>query len=46
MNMQRTLGTQVRVRMKPDKTGEVAIEFYTLEDLERLQELIATIRID
>ena len=43
MNLQRTLGTQVRVRMKPDHTGEVAIEFYTLEDLERLQELIATI---
>jgi ParB family transcriptional regulator, chromosome partitioning protein len=46
MTMQRTLGTQVRVRMKPDHTGEVAIEFYTLEDLERLQELIATIRND
>ena len=46
MNMQRTLGTQVRVRVKPDHTGEVAIEFYTLEDLDRLQELIATIRND
>lgn len=46
MNLQRTLGTQVRVRMKPDKTGEIAVDFYSLDDLERLQELIATIRND
>ncbi|MDP4199659.1 MAG: ParB/RepB/Spo0J family partition protein [Bacteroidota bacterium] len=43
-SLQRNLGTQVKIRMKPDKTGEVAIQFYSLEDLERLQELLSSVR--
>lgn len=41
--LQRKLGTQVRIRMKPDETGELAIQFYSLEDLERLNELLASV---
>ena len=43
VNLQQTLGTQVKVRMKPDQSGEIAIDFYSLEDLERLNELIASV---
>jgi ParB family chromosome partitioning protein len=39
----RLLGTQVKVRLKADRTGEVAIQFYSYEDLERLQDLLASI---
>ena len=37
-------GTQVRIRMKQDKTGEIALQFYGYEDLERLQELLSSIQ--
>ena len=37
------LGTQVKVRLKSEGTGEVAIQFYSYEDLERIQDLFASI---
>ena len=42
-SFQHILGTQVRVRMKADKTGEIAIQFYSPEEFERLQDLLSTI---
>jgi ParB family chromosome partitioning protein len=42
-SFQHLLGTQVKVRIKSDQTGEIAIQFYSLEEFERLQELISTI---
>ena len=42
-SFQHILGTQVRVRMKQDNTGEIAIQFYSPEEFERLQELLSTI---
>jgi ParB family chromosome partitioning protein len=41
---QQILGTQVKVRVKPDHSGEIAIQFFSQEELERLQELLASIR--
>ncbi len=35
--------TQVRVRMKSDVAGAIEVDFYTLDDLERLLELLATL---
>jgi ParB family chromosome partitioning protein len=43
-SFQQILGTQVKVRIKPDESGEIAIQFFSHEELERLQELLATIR--
>jgi len=43
-SFQQILGTQVKVRIKPDHSGEIAIQFFSQEELERLQELLATIR--
>jgi ParB family chromosome partitioning protein len=40
---QQVLGTQVKVRVKADKTGEIAIQFFSLDEFERLRELLATI---
>ncbi|HZK75384.1 MAG TPA: ParB/RepB/Spo0J family partition protein [Candidatus Kapabacteria bacterium] len=40
---QHVLGTQVKVRMKADDTGEIAIQFYSQEEFERLQELLGSI---
>ncbi|HWF43226.1 MAG TPA: ParB/RepB/Spo0J family partition protein [Candidatus Kapabacteria bacterium] len=37
------LGTQVKVRVKPDRSGEVAIQFYSYEDLERIQDVLASV---
>ena len=42
-SFQHILGTQVRVRLKADETGEIAIQFYSQEEFERLQELLSTI---
>ncbi len=42
-SLQHLLGTQVRIRMKTDDTGEIAIQFYSTEEFERLQELLSTI---
>ena len=41
---QQVLGTQVKVRLKADKSGEIAIQFYSLEEFERIQELLSTIK--
>ena len=38
------LGTQVKVRLKSDRTGEVTIQFYSYEDLERIQDLLASVQ--
>ncbi len=43
-SFQHVLGTQVRVRLKADRTGEIAIQFYSQEEFERLQELLSTIK--
>ena len=43
-SFQQILGTQVKVRVKPDRSGEVAIQFYSYEDLERIQELMASVK--
>jgi ParB family chromosome partitioning protein len=42
-SFQHLLGTQVKVRIKSDQTGEIAIQFYSLEEFERLQEILSTI---
>lgn len=42
-SFKRVLGTQVKLRLKSDKSGEIAIQFYNYEDLDRLHELIASI---
>jgi ParB family chromosome partitioning protein len=44
-SFQHVLGTQVKIRIKPDQTGEIAIQFYSLEEFERVQELLSTISI-
>ncbi|MFI5202282.1 MAG: ParB/RepB/Spo0J family partition protein, partial [Candidatus Kapaibacterium sp.] len=44
-SFQHILGTQVKVRIKADETGEIAIQFYSQEEFERLQELLSTIEI-
>jgi ParB family chromosome partitioning protein len=38
------LGTQVRIRQKADNKGEIAIEFYSADDLERLSDILMSIR--
>lgn len=43
-SFQHLLGTQVKVRIKADRTGEIAIQFYSLEEFERLQELLSAIK--
>jgi hypothetical protein len=40
---QQSLGTQVKVRLKANESGEIAIQFFSLEEFERLRELLATI---
>ncbi len=42
-SFQHLLGTQVKVRIKADQTGEIAIQFYSLEEFERVQDLLSTI---
>ncbi|SRR5579883_421869 len=43
-SFQQVLGTQVRIRLKQDRTGEIAIQFYSLDEFERIQELLSTIK--
>ena len=38
--MQRVLGTRVRIVEKPRKGGRIEIEYYTQEDLDRIYEAI------
>lgn len=40
------LQTQVKIRMKNQTQGEVALEFYSLDDLERLSDLLLSIKED
>ncbi len=42
-HFQRILGTKVRIHPLQNNKGEISIEFYTNEDLERLLELLNTI---
>jgi ParB family chromosome partitioning protein len=42
-SLKRVLGTQVKLRVKPDHTGEIVIQFYNYDDLDRLHELLASI---
>ncbi|MBP7094240.1 MAG: hypothetical protein KBB72_09350, partial [Candidatus Kapabacteria bacterium] len=39
-SLRHLFGTQVRVRMKADDSGSVDIEFYSLEELERLLDMM------
>jgi ParB family chromosome partitioning protein len=40
------LGTQIRVKMKQDGAGDITIQFYTEDDLERIFELLLSIPAD
>lgn len=42
-SLKRVLGTQVKLRLKPDRTGEIVIQFYNYEDLDRLHEMLQSI---
>lgn len=43
--LMKLFGTKVTIRHKPDNNGEVILEFYSLEDLDRLIELFEMIEI-
>ncbi|HEY3876782.1 MAG TPA: ParB/RepB/Spo0J family partition protein, partial [Candidatus Kapabacteria bacterium] len=43
-SLQHVLGTQVRVRVKSDSTGEIAIQFYSMDEFERVHDLLRTIK--
>lgn len=43
--LQQLLGTKVRISMQEGGRGEIAIEFYSSDDLERVYELLNTIRL-
>ena len=43
-SLQHVLGTQVRIRIKADTSGEIVVQFYSLEEFERLQDLLGTIK--
>jgi ParB family chromosome partitioning protein len=38
--LERILGTRVRIAGKPDKRGRIEIEYYSAEDLDRIYSLI------
>jgi ParB family chromosome partitioning protein len=42
--LKQKLGTQVRIRQKNAQQGEIAIEFYSGDDLERLSEMLMNIK--
>ncbi len=42
-SLRHVFGTQVRLRVKADNQGAIEIEFYSLDELERLLEIIASI---
>jgi ParB family transcriptional regulator, chromosome partitioning protein len=42
-SIKQQLGTQVKIRFKTNEAGEIAIEFYNHNDLERLTELLLSI---
>ena len=41
--LRQVLGTQVKIRSNDQGSGTIGIEFYSLEDLERLLDLFAVI---
>jgi ParB family chromosome partitioning protein len=41
--LRQTLGTKVMVREKEQGRGEIVIEFYSLDDLDRLLDLFASL---
>lgn len=43
-SLKQKLGTQVRIRQKSGDHGEIAIEFYSSDDLERISEILMNIR--
>ena len=43
-SLKQKLGTQVRIRQKSGEQGEIAIEFYSGDDLERISEMLMNIR--
>lgn len=43
-SLKQKLGTQVRIRQKSGEHGEIAIEFYSSDDLERISEILMNIR--
>ncbi len=43
-SLKQKLGTQVRIRQKSGEQGEIAIEFYSSDDLERISEILLNIR--
>ena len=42
--IQRTLGTKVKVHVREDGKGEIVIEFYSNDDLDRIFDLLSSIR--
>jgi len=44
--LKQKLGTQVRARMKADGSGELTIEFYSADDLERIHDLLMSVQPD
>lgn len=44
--LKQQLGTQVRIRVKADGSGELAVQFYSYDDLERIHDLLMTVRSD
>lgn len=45
-SLRQVLATQVRLKMKSDDQGAIEIEFYSLEELERLLELLTPVESD
>lgn len=44
--IKRRLATQVRLKPKNENQGEIAIEYYSQDDLERLCELLLSVRVE
>jgi ParB family chromosome partitioning protein len=42
-SLRQVLATQVRLKMKSDDQGAIEIEFYSLEELERLLEVLTPV---
>ncbi|MBS1904134.1 MAG: ParB/RepB/Spo0J family partition protein [Bacteroidetes bacterium] len=44
-SLKQKLQTQVRIRMKNETQGEIALEFYSLDDLERIADLLLSLDV-
>ncbi|MFN5876231.1 MAG: hypothetical protein ACK45E_08135, partial [Ignavibacteria bacterium] len=42
-SLRHLFGTQVKVKMKSNETGRIDIEFYSMEELERLLDLMMSL---